>query len=517
MILSFGAFELDMDLYELRQQGEVRRVEPMVFDLLMHFARHPNRIFTRDELIESVWAGRVVSDATVASCIKQARRALGDSGTNQTYLKTVRRRGFRFTAEVAQGNGHDHAAAQINVATRSSTNGDTDPSLLVLPFRPLTESSETARFADALATDLTTVLTRIPLLRLSTQSEYYRGWPVTPSVREIHEELGVDYVLEGSLQTWDQKLRINVLLADARSGFRLWAEQFTLTGPMGNTLNDGVIAIIAKLEPQLQRAIYQRVRAHDGEQTARQLYLEASGILALKGWRHDSFDAATDLLRRSWQRDPAFALAASCLSLVRGLGHWFGVLDDLEAARAEALYAAERSLELDSMDSTVLGYSGCALADIGYVERALPILRNAVDLNPANAQAWAALGSTCLTDNRLEEAVLHLTHGIKISPLDSRLSIWGAVLAVALISTKDIEGARRQAELACQRDDRSYMPRVVLAAVHHLRGDAGRARKALDDAYRIKPDLSPRQVFALIGMKLGHALLKPGAGQPLFP
>lgn len=517
MILRFDAFELDTERYELRQHNAVKRVEPMVFDLLVFFAGHPHRVFTRDELIEAVWTGRFVSDATVASCVKSARKALGDSGATQTYLQTVRGRGFRFACDVTQGEEPGRGEARTGAAPAPVTDGDMDPSLLVLPFRPLSESPGITRLADALAASLATILTRIPLLRLSTQSQRYRGLPITPSVREIHEELGVDYVLEGSLLAWDETLRITVQLADAKAGFCLWAEQFTLTGSLDTALDDGVIAIVAKLEPQLYRAIYRRVCARDGEHSARQLYLEASGLLALKGWHHDSMGTAADLLRRSWQRDPQFALAASCFSLVRGLGYRFGTLSDGGAAREEALDAAERSLQLDNMDSTVLGYAGCTLADIGYVERALPILRQAVDLNPANAQAWAALGSACLTDNRVDEAIAHLHHGIRISPLDSRLSIWGAVLAMALIMAEDIDGARHQAELACQRDDRGYMPRVVLGAVHHLCGDAERGRKALDDAYRIYPGLSARQVCALIGVKLGQALLKAGAGQPLLP
>ncbi|SDM29337.1 Tetratricopeptide repeat-containing protein [Modicisalibacter muralis] len=517
MILRFDAFELDMERYELRQHGAVKRIEPMVFDLLVFFARHPHRVFTRDELIDTVWTGRFVSDATVASCVKSARKALGDSGATQTYLQTVRGRGFRFACDITQDEEPGHGKVRTRAVPVSAADGDMDPSLLVLPFRPLSESSDITRFADALAADLTTVLTRIPLLRLSTQSEHYRGLLITPSVREIHEALGVDYVLEGGLQAWEDTVRITAQLADARAGFCLWAEQFTLTGPLGSLLDDAVIAIIAKLEPQLHRAIYQRVCAQDGEHSARQLYLEASGLLALQGWRHDSFTVAADLLRRSWQCDPQFALAASHLSLVRGLGHRFCVLPDAAAARQEALEAAERSLQLDNMDSTVLGYSGCALADIGQVERALPILKQAIVLNPANAQAWAALGSACLVDNRVNEAITHLRHGIRISPLDSRLSVWGAVLAMALILAKDIDAAKREAEKACQSDDRCYLPRVVLGAVHQLCGNSEFARKALGDAYRIHPTLSAQQVSALVGVKLGQALLRAGANQPLSP
>jgi tetratricopeptide (TPR) repeat protein len=380
--------------------------------------------------------------------------------------------------------------------------------LLVVPFRAISGDADTARLADGVSSDLGAILNRIPLLRLSSQTDRYVDRDITPSARAIHEDLGVDFVLEGKLQKHDDGYRINAQLSDAKSGFQLWAEQFPVPGPADTACDRAVNAVIAKLEPQLHRAIYNMIRAADGEPNSRELFLEASSILALKGWHPVSFSTAADLLRRSCRLAPDFALAYAYLALVMGLGKRIGLLGDPEKAKAEAIAAAERALELDSMDSTVLGFAGCALADIGYVDRALPILRNSVEINPANAQAWAALGSACLLAGRVEEAVQHLTHGINISPLDSRLSIWGAILALGLMMSKDLESALHQGELACQRDHRNYIPRIVVAGIRLLRNERELALKALDDAYRIKPDLVPAQVVPLLGEKLGGSLLK---------
>ncbi|MBS9403563.1 hypothetical protein KG088_07970 [Halomonas sp. TRM85114] len=209
---------------------------------------------------------------------------------------------------------------------------------------------ELVRFADALTGELGSILTRIPLLRLGARSGHYLDRPVTPTAREIHEALGVDYVLEGSVQA-----------------------------------------------------------------------------------RPD---------------------------------------EDAERVRVT-----------------------------------VRLLRNAIELSPANAQAWAALGSGYLAGNRPDEAIVHLRHGIRLSPLDSRLAIWGAVLAMAHLLLGDRVAAREQAELACQRGDRCYMPRIVLAAIHRLDGRHDLARQALSDAYRIKPDLSTEQVVALVGQKHGARLM----------
>lgn len=507
MVLTFGEFQLDFDRFELRRNGQLCKVEPKVFDLVAHFAKNPGRVFSREELIASVWQGRVVSDETVSTCIKNARKAVGDSGVTQRYIKTVRGRGFRFAADVEHDDVRADSDAKAQTAD-AARRGGSGPSLLVVPFRTLSDSPDTARLAEGVSSDLGTILTRIPLLRLSSQRARYSDRDVAPSPRAIHEDVGVDYVLEGTLDERDGGCRVNVQLSDARSGFRLWAEQFSVPGPVDAARDQVVTAVIAKLEPQLHRAIYNTVRATHGEPNAQELFLEASSVLALKGWHAASFSTAAELLRRSRKLDPDFALAHAYLALVTGLANRVGLSGDREQSRVETLEAAERALELDSMDSTVLGFVGCALADIGYLDRALPILRNAVEINAANAQAWAALGSACLLDRRVEEAVQHLAHGINISPLDSRLSIWGAMLALGLMQSKDLEGALRQGELACQRDHRSHIPRVVVAGIHLLRDKPELALQALNDAYRIKPDLEPAQIFPLLGRELGGRLLK---------
>jgi DNA-binding winged helix-turn-helix (wHTH) protein/tetratricopeptide (TPR) repeat protein len=502
VILTFGEFALDFDRFELRRNGQPRKVERKVFDLMAHFANNPGRVFSRDDLIAAVWPNRVVSDATVSTCIKCARKALDDSGDEQRFIETIRGRGFRFATQV------EAAAAQFS----SESNGTgrptyLGPALLVVPFRALSGDSEIIRLIDVLSRGLTTVLTRIPLLRLSNQARLYADQDVIPSAREIFEKLGVDYVLEGSLHTHDGAYRITVQLNDARSGFQLWAEQFAVPGPADAALDNAVTAIIAKLEPQLHRAIYNTVRAADGAPNAQTLFLEASSILALKGWHPESFTAAAGLLRDSCALAVDFALAYAYLALVLGLGARIGLLGDREKSRTEALAAAERALTLDSMDSTVLGFAGCALADIGYQDRALPILRNAVEINPSNAQAWASLGSACMLAGQLDEAILYLRRGIDLSPLDSRLSIWGAKLALALMHAKDLDAALHQCVLACQRDHRSYLPRVVVAGIHLLRNDPALARMALGEAYRVMPELQATQVFALLGPNLGQPLL----------
>ena len=110
MLYRFDGFELDTGRYELRRDGTPCHVERLVFDLLAFLVRNPGRVLGREEVVDQVWQGRAVSEATISSCVKAARRALGDSGENPTYIRTIRGRGFEFAARVAVVNGQAAAA-----------------------------------------------------------------------------------------------------------------------------------------------------------------------------------------------------------------------------------------------------------------------------------------------------------------------------------------------------------------------------------------------------------------------
>ena len=500
MRLEFDDFVLDTGAYELRHSGQRCHVEPRVFDLIVHFARHPGQVFSHEQLIDAVWDGRFVSESTVSTCIKGARKALGDSGDAQRYIKTLRGRGFRFDAAVresADGPVSIAAAPEGVIAA---------PSLLIRAFGVLADDPDTARLAGVLANDLGRILTRMPLLRIRVQPNPTTVGPIAPSPRELHETTGVDFLLDGTLQRVGERFRIDAQLLDARSGYQLWSEQISVQGPIDTALDNAPIAVIARLEPRLQRAIYDSVRSSSGAPSARQLFLEAAGVMVFNGWGHEGFSQAAELLRRSRGLEPTFALAHAFLSLVMGFGDRVGLMADREQAMFEALDAAERALDLDSMDSTVLGYAGCAIADVGQRERARPILENAIEINPSNAQAWAALGSVHVLDGRIDAGIEALRHGIAISPLDSRLSIWGTILTMGLVQAGRLQEAVGQGQLACRRDHRCYLPRIALAGAHLRGGDAGQAAVALREAYRIKPDLSDAQIGSIVGARIGIEL-----------
>lgn len=509
MELKFGDFTLNTEAYELRSGETVVSVEPLVFDLISYFAVNPELVISREDLIASVWKGRIVSDATISTCVKNARKALGDTGASQNYLQTVRGRGYRFVAEVTAVNISADQPAQVPaVARRKPSLKEAAPSLLILPFRCLTDDAELQWLAASVASDLGTILTRIPLLKISTEGDSFHGSELQPTARQVHEQFGVDFMLDGSVQHSGGRARIHAQLADAKTGFRIWAEAFTLQEPLSHAQDACVSAIVGKLEPQLHRAMYELVCSNSNEPTARQLFLEASGLLVMHGWNHESFAEAGTILAQSASLDPGFALAPALQSLLFGFGSRIGLPQDLDAAKQEARRTAEEALKLDSMDSTILGLTGCSLADVGEVQRGEALLHAAIDTNPANAQAWVALGAVQLSQYNAPAAIEKLSKGISISPLDSRLSVWGSLLSIAHLLNGELGTAVETAELACRCHDRTYLPRVALAAARFMQGENVLASQALADARRIKQDLNRKQIQAITGKELSAELIK---------
>lgn len=378
-------------------------------------------------------------------------------------------------------------------------------SLAVLPFEVFGADDELTAIADGLVENLTTILTRVPLLSLASRSSCFamKGKPVTAS--HVRNSLGVRYMLEGSLQEIAGIVRANVQLIDTVCDFHVWAQQFDCPRNT-NALPTLLQNILPRLETQLVRAISRDVKAGGSELSGRQLLLEAIAILSLKGWHATSFNEASNLLRQSITLDPDFALSHAYLALVLGIGIRIGLLGDADNLVPEAIAEASLAMELDDMDSNVLGIAGCALSDVGQISRAIPILRNAIELNPNNAQAIAAIGTAYFMEGRLDEAILNLSLGIKISPADSRLAVWYSALSMAYLRSGDLENALTAAESGCRANERTYLPRVVLTAVHLMRNETKQAEHALEESYRVKPDLSRLEITSLVGREFCIAI-----------
>jgi TolB-like protein/class 3 adenylate cyclase len=225
---SAGDQVLDVDRRELRRRDELIALEPQVFDLLVYLVQNRDRVVSKADLLKAIWGGRIVSESTVTSRINAVRKAVGDNGEAQLLIRTVARRGIRFIGVVRE---EQKPTALLDVPTMIATDASRPaltlpdkPSIAVLPFANL--SSDQEYFTDGLVEGIITALSRIRwLFVIARNSSFtYKGQSV--DVKRVGRELGVHYVLEGSVCNAGGLLRITAQLIDAATGAHLWAAHF---------------------------------------------------------------------------------------------------------------------------------------------------------------------------------------------------------------------------------------------------------------------------------------------------
>jgi adenylate cyclase len=203
MAYTFGEHVLHVERRELWRGGELVELEPQVFDLLVYLVRHRDRVVGKDDLLQAVWGGRIVSDSALTTRINAARRALGDNGETQRLIRTLPRKGIRFVADVKEapdGVRSTLAAARAAAALGTRLLPSDKPSIAVLPFSGIGGGAKQEAFADGMVEEIITALSRIRWLVVIARSSSfsYKGQMV--DARRVGRELGVRYILDGSVR-----------------------------------------------------------------------------------------------------------------------------------------------------------------------------------------------------------------------------------------------------------------------------------------------------------------------------
>ena len=268
MLFHFADHILDTGRRELRRGPESIAVEPQVLDLLIYLMQNSDRVVSKDDLIASVWGGRIVSDTTLTSRIYAARRAIGDSGQDQKLIRTIARKGLRFIGDVRMQAGRRTGARPsirrrtTPASSRSATPPLPDrPAIAVLPFNNMSGDPEQEYFSDGISEDIITALSKLRwfFVIARNSSFVYKGKAV--HVKQVAEELGVGYVLEGSVRKSGDRVRITAQLNDVANGSHIWAERYDRDLADVFAVQDEITeAIVAAIEPQLYAAENFRAR-----------------------------------------------------------------------------------------------------------------------------------------------------------------------------------------------------------------------------------------------------------------
>jgi TolB-like protein len=493
MAFAFADCVLDVEQHELRRSGELVALEPQVFDLLVHLIGHRSRIVSKAELIDKIWGGRIISDSAVTTRLNAARKAIGDTGAAQHLIRTVSRRGVRFVAEVWEQTppaSTESARAPVDAAAVSMTDG---PSIAVLPFADLGAGAEQEYFADGITEEIITALSRIRWLRVMARNSTlaYKGNGV--DVKQVGRELGVRYVLEGSVRRESRRLRVTAQLIDAATGAHVWAERFDGTLDDVFEFQDKVASSVAGvIEPELQAAETSRVaRRPTADLAAYDLYLRAYAAVWSSARR---IHEALRLTEQAIARDPQYGLALAwaaycCFRLVHdNRSH------DPAADRAKGVDFARRALEVGGDDPAILVYCAMTLAYFGEdIGAMLALVDRALAFNPSFARGWMTSGLLRLWAGQLDIAIEHVEVAMRLSPR-ARIGPAFLITGVAHFYSRRFDEALSCLLLAFQEDPSLPQPYRYLAACYAHMGRLDEAReivaKIRAGADVLLPDLS---------------------------
>lgn len=475
MTYTVGEYELDPDKHQLIKAGEVVAVEPRTFAVLEALVRSHDTVVTKEDLIDAAWGGRFTSDEAIASRIKDARKALGDDGRAQKYIKTVHGIGYRCVASVQTG---------------PSDSKDSRPTIVVSPFVDLRESDSVA--AMGLTHDVIIGLSRLPWLKVISWASSVRLQPdAQQSLRPLTR---ADYCLSASLEERRGTLSLGVELSDLNDESIVWADRFE--GRSG-----AVNEIRAEIVEQAVNALENQISAAEA---AKAQYLHTSdldawsnyhlGLLHMYRFNEHDNALATGFFERAIARQANFARAHAGLSFA----HFQTVFNryavsSLDHSRREAVARAERSVELDSNDplaNFVLGRSHWLSGDVEagqvWLERTLKI-----NSNFAQAHYAHSLGAVMLASDSVDQAGTHAgaSAAIALSPLDPFMYGFFGVRALSYLRDGQLVDARLWANRAARQPNAIVAMDFIAAAANEMAGEpddariwAGRARQRSGDA-----------------------------------
>jgi TolB-like protein len=493
LVYVFEDVALDVDRRELRRGNGLVPVEPKVFDLLVYVIRNRERVVEKDDLIAAIWDGRIVSDSALTTCINAARSAIGDSGEAQRLIKTLPRRGIRFVGAVRE-EAKPAGLAATAVAAESPGSVLTlpdKPSIAVLPFTNMSGDPEQEYFADGMAEEIITALSRCHwLFVIARNSSFtYKGRAV--DIRQVGRDLGVRYVLEGSVRRGGNRMRFTGQLIEASSGAHIWADRFD--GELSDVfdLQDRITEnVVAAIEPRLQLAEIERLKrksaanldAYDHLLRAQQLEYD---------FTDDSLNAAIGHCRQAIEIDPGYAPAMALGAYCYGERRFQGWTRDIAAENSEGLRFMSQALEFGKFDPTVLWMCALAQWQLGLnTQGAKELAYRSLDTNPNSPIAWTIAGWIEAYSGHYAKGRELLGRAQRLSPRDPRAWFTASGMAIASLGEGKFEEGAAWARKALAQNARYTVAMRLLAANLANLGQVAPAKEAAADFLRIEPDLT---------------------------
>ncbi len=464
MRYQFEKFTLDPERRELTRDSAPLPVEPQVFDLLVFLIRNRDRVVSKDEILASVWRGRIVSESALSTRINAARTVLGDTGALQRIIKTLPRKGLRFVGTVVE----DHNMAVQGPMTTSFSEAN-KPSIAVLPFSNLSGDSGQDYFSDGIVEDITTALSRNREFMVIARNSSFTFKGAGVEAKQIAQELGVRYLLEGSVRSSGGRVRVTAQLIEADAGVHLWADRFESAKADIFDLQDQIVTrVVGAIAPRLEHAEIARARRNaTGDLAAYDLYLH--GLDHWNRWTREGHATALQYFSAAIEKDrdfsTAYGLAISCHLLGKANG-WTPCPDESEIARL-----VDRAADIGVDNPVALCWAGHAQAFFFKdVERALLLIDRALELDVNLAIAWQRSGWVRGYAGDPEGAIASLEKAMQLNPLDPRVFLTYSAMAFAHYIAGRDESAADWAATALRLKP-NWMPALRVAIVANAMRD----------------------------------------------
>jgi len=499
-ILQFSGHRLDVASSSLRVGDREIELRSKSFEVLRYLIENADRVVTKEELIKAIWPNAIATDESLAHCVSEVRNAIGDGEHN--IIKTVSRRGYRFVAPVSR-LGSDGASALLEAPSamprpeagfsenlREGLPLPDRPSIAVLPFQNMSGDVEQEYFADGVVEEIITALSRFSSLFVIARNSSFKYKGHAVDVKQIGRELGVRYILEGSVRKAAQLVRITGQLVDAATGAHLWAERFD--GALEDIfhLQDQVAASVAgAIAPKLEQAEIMRAKRKPTENLIAYDYF----LHGMENGYQNTRETVSEALQqfyRTIELDPSFAaaygMAASCYML-RKSGGW---MSDRVREIAEAERLARQAVQLGKDDAVPLSRAANVLAMVVHdLDAGMFFTDRALAINPNLAFAWYSSGWLRVWIGEPDTALEHIAHFKRMSPLDPLMPLAQAANAFAHFYAGRYDEASSQAEQTLQATP-DVAPAVrVSAAANALAGRIEQAQKMMRRLRQIDPKL----------------------------
>jgi len=487
--IRFGHCELQPHERRLLIHGEPAVLGARAFDVLLALVERAGELVGKNELLDIVWPDVVVEENNLQVQISTLRKLLGPEA-----IATIPGRGYRFTVRIEQQ------------APPTVESAGTRPSIAVLPFANLSGDDEQEYFADGLAEDIIASLARSSWLFVIARNSSFTYRQSNMSFGAICRELGVRYLVAGSVRRAGDKLRVSAELVDGARGETAWADRFDRSLHDLFAVQDEISSTIAgTIEPVFLRREETRAVNHEPHATRDIQHWDLLMRARWNFWRSTAPNnmEARRLLEQALKIKPNDSASLALLSFTYMSDAWRGRAEDPEKLIREANRLAMESVRNDDHDAHAHFTLGTALSCIYKLDAAMAEQRRALDLYPNFAAAAGELGRLLAFSGRYDEAMVQVQRAIQCSPSDPHLSLWLRSQALAsFVVGRDDEAVGYAMEAVAKRPD-WFFNYYLLTACQAAAGNLERAREALEEARRTMP------VYNMLTLKVGHPFADP--------